>query len=142
MDGIMRAWAKKKTQWKEDIFFTVKFAGQKLSKSYAEVTPTTAMLPMSADILNHFWMLQSFRRWDTGMDVNPEDETFYNIQYQGEFLKYVENEYCANHIRLPVSTPESVPSNTFFPSASHLGSSQASFDRYDVSSDDTAYWTQ
>jgi hypothetical protein len=26
MDGVMRAWAKKKTQWKEDLFVTVKLA--------------------------------------------------------------------------------------------------------------------
>jgi hypothetical protein len=32
MDGMMRALAKKKTQWKEDLFFAVKCAGQKLSK--------------------------------------------------------------------------------------------------------------
>jgi len=32
MDGVMRALAKKKTQWKEDLFFAMKFAQQKLSK--------------------------------------------------------------------------------------------------------------
>jgi len=32
MDGIMQALAKKKTKWKEDLFFAVKFAQQKLSK--------------------------------------------------------------------------------------------------------------
>ena len=35
MDGVMRALAKKKTQWKEDLFFAVKLARQKLSKYYA-----------------------------------------------------------------------------------------------------------
>jgi len=39
MDGMMRALAKKKTQWKEDLFFAVELARQKLSKYYAEVTP-------------------------------------------------------------------------------------------------------
>jgi len=34
MDGVMRALAKKKTQWKEDLFFAVKCAWQKLSKYY------------------------------------------------------------------------------------------------------------
>ena len=32
MDAVMRAWAKKKTQWKDDFFFAVKLARQKLSK--------------------------------------------------------------------------------------------------------------
>ena len=32
MDGVMRALAKKKTPWKEDLFFAVKFPRQKLSK--------------------------------------------------------------------------------------------------------------
>jgi len=41
MDGVMRALAKKKTQWKEDFIFTMKLARQKLSKHYAEVTSST-----------------------------------------------------------------------------------------------------
>jgi hypothetical protein len=57
MDGVMRALAKKKTQWKEDLFFAVKLAKQKLSKYYAEVTPTTGMLLISAQILDPFWKL-------------------------------------------------------------------------------------
>jgi hypothetical protein len=32
MDGVMRALAKKRTPWKEDLFFPVKLARQKLSK--------------------------------------------------------------------------------------------------------------
>jgi hypothetical protein len=44
MDGVIQAFAKKKTQWKEDLFIAVKFARQKLSKYYAEATPTTDML--------------------------------------------------------------------------------------------------
>jgi len=57
MDGVMRALAKETTPWKEDLFFAVKFARQKLSKYYAEVTPTTSMLPISAHILDPFWKL-------------------------------------------------------------------------------------
>jgi hypothetical protein len=62
MDGVMRALAKKKTAWKEDMFFAVKLAGQNLSKYYAEVTPTTGMLLISAHILDPFRMLRSFRK--------------------------------------------------------------------------------
>jgi hypothetical protein len=91
MDGVMRALARKKTQWKEDLFFAMKFAPQKLSKYYTEVTPTTSMLFILAHILDPFRKLRSFRKWDKGMDINPEDKTSYTTQYQEAFLKYVEN---------------------------------------------------
>jgi len=97
MAGVMRALAKKKTPWKEDLFFAVKFAWQKLYKYYAEVNPSTGMLLIAAQILDPFRKLQLFRKWDTGMDINPEDETSYTTQYKEAFLKYVENEYCAKH---------------------------------------------
>jgi len=97
MDGVMRFLAKKKTQWKEDLFFAVKLARQKLSKCYAEVTPTTGMLLSSAPILDPCRKLRSFRKWDKGMDINPEDDTSYTTQYQEAFQNYVENEYCAKY---------------------------------------------
>ena len=93
MDGVMQTSAKQKTQWKEDLFFAVKLARQKLSKYCAEVTPLMGMLRISADILNPFRKLRLFREWDKGMDINPEDETSYTTQYQEAFLKYVEIEY-------------------------------------------------
>ena len=93
MDSMMRPLAKKKTPWKEDLFFAVKLARQKLFKYYAEVTPMTGMLLISTHILDRFRKLRSFRKWDEGMDINPEDQTFYSTQYQEAFLKYVENEY-------------------------------------------------
>jgi len=77
MDGVIRALAKKKTQLKADLFFAVQLARQKLSKYYAEVTPTMDMLLISAHIFDPFSKLQSFRKWDKGMDINPEDETSY-----------------------------------------------------------------
>jgi hypothetical protein len=77
MDGVMRTLAKKATHRKEDLFFTVKLARQKLSKHFAEVTPMTGMLVISAHILDAFRKLRSFRKWDKGMDINPEDETSY-----------------------------------------------------------------
>ena len=82
MDGVMRTLAKKKSPWKEDLFFAVKLARQKLSKYYAEVTPTTGMLLISAHILDPFRKLWSFRKWDKGMDINPEDEISYTTQNQ------------------------------------------------------------
>jgi len=80
MDSVIRALAKKKTQWKEDMFFTVKLARQKISKYYAEVTPTTGMLLISAQILDPFRKLRLCRKCDKGMDINPEDETSYTTQ--------------------------------------------------------------
>jgi hypothetical protein len=61
MDGVMQALAKKKTQWKENLFFAVKLARQKLSKYYAKVTPTMGMLLNSSQILDSFRKVQSFR---------------------------------------------------------------------------------
>ena len=57
MDGVMQDFAMKKTQWKEDLFFTVKLAQQKLAKCYTEVTPSTCMHLISAHILNPFGKL-------------------------------------------------------------------------------------
>jgi len=54
MDGVMWALAKKKTQWKENLFFAVKLARQQLPKYYTEVTPTTGRLPIDAQILDAF----------------------------------------------------------------------------------------
>jgi len=141
MDGVLRALAKKKTQWKEDLYFAVKFAWQKLSKYYAEVTPTTGMLLISAHIVHPFRKLGLFRKWDKGMDINPEDKTSYTTQYQEAFLKYVENEYCAKHRRLSVSKHENLQSNDFIHSATPSQSGQSSFDPYDLSSGDEEYLT-
>jgi hypothetical protein len=133
------AW--KKTPWKKDLFFAVKLARQKLSKYDAEVTPTTGILRISAHIIDPFRQLRSFRKWDKGMDINPEDKTSYTTQYQEAFLKYVENEYCAKHGRVPVNKLETVPSSNLVPSATASGSYQSSIDPYDVSSDDEEYLT-
>ena len=87
MEGMMRALAKKKTQWKEDLLFAVKLAWRKLSNYHAEVTLSTGMGLIYAHILYPLRKLQSFRKWDKGMDMNPEDETSYTTQYQEDFLK-------------------------------------------------------
>jgi len=84
----------------------MKLARQKLSEYYAEVTPTMRMLLISAHILDPFWKLRWFRKWDMGMDINPEDEISYTTQYQEPLLKYVENEYCAELRRVPVNKLE------------------------------------
>jgi hypothetical protein len=141
MDGMMGAFAKMKTQRREDLFFTVKLARQKLSKYYAKVTPMTGMLLISAHILDSFRKLQSFRKCDKVMDINPEDETSYTTQYQEAFLKHVENEYCDKHRRMLVNKLETLPSSNLIPSAMASGSYQSSFDPYDSSSDDKEYLT-
>ena len=99
------------------------------------------MLLISANILDPFRKLQLFRKCDKGMDINPEDETSYTTQYQLAFLKYVENEYCAKHRRVPVNKLETVPSNNLLPSATASGSDQSSFYPYDFSTDDEEYLT-
>jgi len=141
MDCVMRALAKKNTPWKEDLSFAVKLAQQKLSKYYAEVTPTTGMLLISAHILAPFRKLRLFYKWDKGMDINPEDETSYTTQYQEALVKYVENEYCDIHGGMPVNKLETVLTSNLVPSAMASGSYQSSFDPYDWSSDDEEYLT-
>jgi len=135
MDGVMPALATKKTQWNDDLYFAVKFARQKLSKYYSEVTPTNGLLHISAHIVDPFRTLRLFRMWDKGMEINPDDKISYATQYQQAFLKYVENKYCAKHQPLSVNKPERVASNNLFSSIGS-GSGQCSFDQYDLSSDD------
>jgi hypothetical protein len=111
MDGVMRALGKKKTQWKEHLFFAVKCAQQKLSKYYTDVTLLTDTLLNLAHILDLFRKLRSFRKWDKGMGITPEDETSSTTQYQEAFLKYVGNEYCTKHRRLPVTMSDETLNN-------------------------------
>jgi len=139
MDGVMRALAKKKSRWKEHLYFAVKFGRQMLSKYYTEVTPTTGILPISARILDPFRKLRLFRKWDKGMDINPEDETSYTTQYQDGFRQSVENEYCAKHRCLPVTKPDNIQNNNLVSSPMASRSGQSSYDPYDLSSDDDEY---
>jgi len=141
MDGVMRHFSKKKSQWKEDSYFSVMFAWQTLSNYYAEFTATTEMVLISAHILHSDQMLWSFRKWDDGLDINPEDDTFYTIQNQEAFLMYVENEYWDKHRCLPSIEPETIPSNSLSSSATDSRSGQSSSDIYDMSSNDEEYWT-
>jgi len=139
MDAILQTSAKKKTKWMEDLYFAVKFADQKLSKYYTEVTPTTGLLVISADIPDPFRKLRSFRKWVKGMDTTPEDETFYTAQYQESYMQYVENKYRAKKQRLPDVKPGSVPNNPLLSSAMSSRSVQSFYDQYDSSSDYAEY---
>jgi hypothetical protein len=138
MDGIMRALVRRMTEWKQDLLFVMKFARQKLSKSFFEVTPMASLRLISAHTLNSFPKLRSFRKWEKARDINPDEETLDRRQYQKVFMKYVENEYCAKHQRLSVNKLERVASNNPFCTIAS-GSGQSSFDPYDLSSDDDAY---
>jgi len=139
MDGIMRAVAKQKTPWKEDLYSTVKLAWQKLSNYYAEVTPTTSKLLISPRILDVVRKLRWFRKWDKAVDIHTEDVTLYTTQYQQAYLNFVENEYCAKHGCVLVIKPESVLNNNLFFSAMSSGSVESSIDPYDSSRDDEEY---
>jgi len=139
MDGIFQALAKKNTQRKEDLYVTMKFAPQILSKCCTELTATPGMILISAHILDPFRKFQSFQKWDKGMDTNPEDETSCSTQDWEAFLMWVENEYHARHQRLPIIQPGTVWSNNLFFSAMASISGQSSYDPYDLSSDDKEY---
>jgi len=97
------------------------------------------MLLISTHIYDSFWKLRLFRKWDKGMDINPEDETSYTTQYQEAFLKCVENEYWAKHRLSPVTIPKSVPTNNLVFSAMASRSAESAYDPYDLSSDDEEY---
>ena len=70
------------------------------------------------------------------MDNNSEDETSYTTHYQEVFLKYVVNEYCDKHRRVPVNELESLLISNLVPDPMASRSCQSSFDPYDLSSDD------
>jgi len=76
----------------EDLLFDVKLTWLKMSQDYVQVIPTTGMLYISAPKIDSFPNLESFRKHDKGMDINPEQNTLYRTQYQQVFLKYAENE--------------------------------------------------
>src|SRR5882757_8255213 len=97
------------------------------------------MLLITAHILDPFRKLRSFRKWDKGMDINPEDETSYSTQYQEAFLKYVENEYCEKHRGLPVTKSDNTLNNNprSFEMASRPG--QSSYDPYNLSRNGDEY---
>ena len=54
-------------------------------------------------------------------------------------MKYVENEYCAKHGRVPVNKHKSLLSSNLIRSAKAPGSCQTSLDPYDLCSDDEEY---
>ena len=117
----------------------MKFAYKMLSKYYAEVTPMMAILLNSKHILDSCRKLQLFRKYDKGIDIHFENETFCMVQYQQAFLKYVENEYCAKNEHLAVIQPETILSKTLFPSTMTSGSATSSSDPYDLSCNDNEY---
>jgi hypothetical protein len=45
------------------------------------------MLLNTANILDPFRKLRSFRKWDNAMNINPEDESSHTAQYQKAVLK-------------------------------------------------------
>jgi len=108
LDGVMRVLAKKKTHWKEDFYFTMKDGWQQLSKYYTEVTSMARLLSISAHIIDSSWKLRSFRKWDKGMYINPQDETSYTDQYYEAFRNFVQNECFAKHWRMSVIKPDNV----------------------------------
>jgi hypothetical protein len=76
MDDVMHALFKEKTQCKEKLFFAVKLAWETLYTYYAEVTQTMDMIHISAHIRDPFRKLRLIQRWQKGMNINPEYETF------------------------------------------------------------------
>jgi hypothetical protein len=131
--------AKKKTQWKEDLYFAVKSAWQKLSKYYADVTSLAGMRLISPITHDSCWKLRSFRKWDKGMDIHPEDMASYITQYQKAFLKDVEYENGPKHQPLPVTKPDSIQINNLISSTLAARFGDSSYDPHAFSPDYEEY---
>jgi len=138
-DGIMRAVARKKPQFKADSYFALKVVRQKMIECYAEVTLTSSMLVISALIFDLWRKLRSFRKWDKWIRIKPKDETFYTPQYRETFLINVEEEYIAKDWQTSIITLEYILTNHFFPTAMAAGYGESSGNACDLSSDDKEY---
>lgn len=139
MDAVMRALVKKRTPWKEDLYFAVQAARQKLTKYYSEVRPETGMLLIAAHILDPYRKLRSFRKWDKALDVSPEEEGSFTAQYKDAFLKYVEREYCGRSSSPAAIKTETDSSTDPFAPTTASGPGESSYNPYDLSSDDDEY---
>jgi hypothetical protein len=139
MDGMMRAHAMLKTQWKEDLYFGMKLAWQKLSRYYTEVTLTTVMFLIAAYISYPFQILRPFRKWKIGTDALPEDDTFYTAQYIEAFRKLIEQEYCTQHTCLTVTKPKCLLKNNLIFSPMSSRSGPTAYDPYDLPCDNAEY---
>jgi len=93
----------------------------------------------SAHIVDCFWKLYSFTKWDKGMQIHADGETSDRTQRHEAFLMYVENEYSVKHGHVPVMKPKIIQSNNLFPSATASGSGQFSCNSYDLCSNDDEY---
>jgi len=80
MYGVMGGLARKKTQWKEDLYFAVKCPRQKFFKYYTELTSIIDMHLISAQTVDSFKKKRSFGKWDMWINIHPEDETSYTTQ--------------------------------------------------------------
>jgi hypothetical protein len=141
VDAVVRCVANKNTQLKEDTFFAVKLARQRLSKYCSVITPTLGMLLISVHIHNPFWKLPSFRKWGKGMDIDTEEETSNTKEYEDAILKYAVKEYCAKLQHVFVKTLETLLSSNLVTSATASGSYQSSCDPYGLSRGDEEYLT-
>jgi len=79
------------------------------------------MYLISAYILKCFERFWSYWKWDKGIDIYPEEETFYHTQNQQWFLKYVENEYGVKQRRVLVNKLKHILSNNLVPSSTGSG---------------------
>jgi hypothetical protein len=133
MDGVLRALAKKKTEWKRDIYFALRSARTKLTKYYSTVTPDTGVLLIIAHLLDPYRKLRTFIKWDKAMDVGPDEDDSYTSQYKETFIKYVESQYCES----PGNTPQTALA------VSESVASGSSVSPFDVSDDsDCEYYSQ
>jgi len=141
MDSIMCAVGMKWTQLNDDWYFTVEFARQKLSNYCAEVTLTTGILLNSEFSIEPCERFCSFRKWEKGLNINPQDMTSHTAKYHKALEQNVANKYCAKHRRISGIQHEKIPGTNSFPCMKNSQFVQSSFNEYDMSCEDEEYTT-
>jgi hypothetical protein len=100
--------AKKMTQLNEDDYFAVNSVPQWSSQCYAEVGPMTDTLLISAHIPDPFWQLRLSSKGNHRMDINPEGNTSYSIQYKEVLQKCFAYECSPKHRRVSITEPAKI----------------------------------
>jgi hypothetical protein len=77
MESVLKALAKKQTQWKRDIHSAVQASRRKLRKYYSNVSPESGLLLILAAILDPYRKLRTFEHWDKEMGVSKDDSDSY-----------------------------------------------------------------
>jgi len=136
MDGMMWPLAKETPQRKEDLFFVVTLARQKLwntSPKWLQQLPCFSFLHISS-ILSRSCNCSKCGTMEWIFILRARHPRLPNMKRR--FWSTWRMNTVRKHWRVLVNTYESLPSSNLVPSATASGSWQSSFDQHDLSSDD------